>query len=458
MTYSSPSLRAVVWMFAESDPVPGSVIAIAAQVPSNFSSCSSLATEAIAELPSPWRGIESSRPTSPQHISMMESTDARLAPFLFPCFSSGFSLRRTPAAPAPPVAPDSEMPSIIAASMSSSLGYSCSASSYLREIGRSMFIATWWAWSISGRIFLGVSRLIMVWSSSDEDRSFHQADGSQVAVPPLHRVFLDEAVSAEQLYAVQADLHAALGTEPASQGDLALGGLALRDASGGLPGHQPHALQLDGDVRDHERHRLAVGDRLAERLALLDVGGDVVEHGLRRTDGQCTPGQAGEAHAVQVVVGVAEQRDLLDGHVLEDEARQAGGAQSHRRVGLDGDAVGLGLHEEELRLAVELCTHDEQLGVGATHHSGLHPVEHEAVALGLSRGGRTGRVEQRSRLGEGERGGRYLVAGERRQVRRLLLVAPPEGQRGGHGTGSQERHGQAHVSLRQRLVDQGARD
>src|ERR1700712_2659062 len=293
MTYSSPSLRAVVWMLPESEPVPGSVIAIAAQVPAKRSSCSSLATEAMAELPRPWRGIESSRPTSPQHISMMERTEARLAPFLLPGFSSGFSLRRTPAAPAPPVAPDSEMPSIIAASMSSSLGYSCSASSYLREIGRSMFIATWWAWSISGRIFLGVSRLIMVWSSSDEDRSFHQADGSQVAVPPLHRVFLDEAVSAEQLYAVQTDLHAALGTQPTSQGDLALGGLALRDAAGGPPGQQAHALQLDRDVGDHEGDRLAVRDRLAERLALLDVGSDVVEHGLRRTDRERAPGEPG---------------------------------------------------------------------------------------------------------------------------------------------------------------------
>ncbi len=93
---------------------------------------------------------------------MMESTDARLAPFLFPFFSSGVSLRRTPAAPAPPEAPDSLMPSIIAASMSSSLGYSCSASSYLREMGRSMFIATWCACSISGRTFLGVSRLMVM--------------------------------------------------------------------------------------------------------------------------------------------------------------------------------------------------------------------------------------------------------------------------------------------------------
>src|SRR6478609_1706970 len=270
MTYSSPSLRAVVGMLAESEPVPGSVIAIAAQVPAKRSSCSSLATEAMAELPSPCRGIESSRPTSPQHISMMESTDTRLAPFLLPVFDSGFSSRRTPAAPAPPEAPDSEMPSIIAASMSSSLGYSCSASSYLREIGRSMFMATWCAWSMSGRTFLGVSRLIMgfspVWvveerasrNHLDQDRSFHQADRTQVAVPPLHGVLLDEAVPTQQLYAVQADLHATLGAEAAGQRDLALGRLALGHPARGAVGHQAHALQLDRDVGDHEGHRLAV--------------------------------------------------------------------------------------------------------------------------------------------------------------------------------------------------------
>ena len=83
-------------------------------------------------------------------------TEARLAPFLFD-LSSSSSSRRTPAAPAPSDAPDSASPSIIAASMSSSLGYSCSARSYLREIGRSMFIATWWAWPTSVRNFFGSS-------------------------------------------------------------------------------------------------------------------------------------------------------------------------------------------------------------------------------------------------------------------------------------------------------------
>ncbi len=116
----------------------------------------------MAELPRPCRGIESSSPTSPQHISAMDMTEARLVPFLIPDFSSGFSSRRTPVAPAPSLAPDSASPSIIAASMSSSLGYSCSARSYLRDTGRSMFIATWCAWSRSVRNRFGSSRWIML--------------------------------------------------------------------------------------------------------------------------------------------------------------------------------------------------------------------------------------------------------------------------------------------------------
>jgi hypothetical protein len=158
-TYSSPSRTAVVLMLAESEPVPGSVIAMPAHTPSKRASCSSSATDAIAELPRPCRGMESSSPTSPQHISWIDITDARLAPFLLPP-SPRASSRRTPAAPAPSEAPDSASPSIIAASMSSSLGYSCSARSYLREMGRSMFIATWWAWPASVRNLFGSSRLM----------------------------------------------------------------------------------------------------------------------------------------------------------------------------------------------------------------------------------------------------------------------------------------------------------
>ena len=54
ITYSSPSRVAVVDTAAESDPKPGSVMAIAAHTLPRRCSCSSLATAEIAALPSPW--------------------------------------------------------------------------------------------------------------------------------------------------------------------------------------------------------------------------------------------------------------------------------------------------------------------------------------------------------------------------------------------------------------------
>jgi hypothetical protein len=150
---------------AESEPKAGSVIAIAAHMPEKRSSCSSVATEPIAALPRPWRGIDSSRPTSPQHISIVPSTTFRLAPLRLPFSLSGPD-RRTPAAPAPP-SPEELRPSSSAANMSSSAGYVCSARSYLREIGRNTSAAAWYAWLISAPAFLGTSRLIMVQSLSE---------------------------------------------------------------------------------------------------------------------------------------------------------------------------------------------------------------------------------------------------------------------------------------------------
>ena len=108
---------------AESEPASGSVIAIAAHLPPKRSSCSSLATAAIAAWPRPWRGIVSSRPTSPQHSSISPSRLAMLVPLRLPSRSALAPLPPpTEPAPAPPSAPPSFMPSITAASMSSSFG------------------------------------------------------------------------------------------------------------------------------------------------------------------------------------------------------------------------------------------------------------------------------------------------------------------------------------------------
>ena len=69
--------------------------------------------------------------------------------------------RRTPRAPVPP-SPPSFMPSTSAASASSSLGYSCSARSYLREMGRKISSDTWCAWLISMPNFFGVSSEMLI--------------------------------------------------------------------------------------------------------------------------------------------------------------------------------------------------------------------------------------------------------------------------------------------------------
>ncbi len=140
MTYSSPSTLAVVATAAESEPKPGSVIAIAAHtsLPSR-SNCSSVATPEIAALPSPWRGTDSINATSPQLISITFRTADMLPPLWLVSLASAAS--RNASAPAKAMALACEMPSKRLDSVSSSTGYSCSRRSHLREIGRSISAA-----------------------------------------------------------------------------------------------------------------------------------------------------------------------------------------------------------------------------------------------------------------------------------------------------------------------------
>src|SRR5690625_4166121 len=153
------------------------------------------------------------RPTSPQQVSMMLSSD-----FMLPALATP---SRLGAPPEPMVAPEaacpaSSMASIMALRVSSSPGHSCSARSYLREMGRKIWVATWRAWLGPTCSFLGSSSLIIAsspWSGSGWWRGGrrsqdHHALGdthcAQVAVPTLDGVFLGEAVAAEQLDAVEA--------------------------------------------------------------------------------------------------------------------------------------------------------------------------------------------------------------------------------------------------------------
>src|SRR5258705_9523484 len=117
------------------------------------------------------------------------------------------------------------------------------------------------------------------------------ADRAQVAVPAFDGMFLVEAVAAEQLYAVQADLHALVGPEPLGQCRLAGERQTLLGARGTAPRDQPQAVEFDRDVGGHEGHRLTVCDRLAERLPFLDVGHHVVEYRVRGTNCERSPAQ-----------------------------------------------------------------------------------------------------------------------------------------------------------------------
>src|SRR5215208_3667034 len=295
ITYSSPSSLAVVDTAAESDPKPGSVIAIAAQtfLPSS-SSCSSVATPEMASLPSPWRGTESINATSPQLISITLSTADMLPPLWLA--SLGSSPTRKASAPANAKAFASEMPSKRVASVSSSTGYSCSRRSYLREIGRSISAAPWCAFSMTACSLRGSSKLIVMARlpilKLDDDDTLGDADGPQIAVPAFDRVFLRVTVAAEQLDAVQPDLHALVGAEALGQCGFAGERQPLVGASRPPPRDQAQPVEFDRDVGAHECHRLPVGDRLTECVTLLDIWHHVVEHRMSGSDRKRRPAQS----------------------------------------------------------------------------------------------------------------------------------------------------------------------
>src|SRR6185295_10833232 len=99
--------------------------------------------------------------------------------------------------------------------------------------------------------------------------------------------------------------HPLLGAEAAGERRLATEVLALVGAARCPVGGEPHAVALDRQVGYREGNALAIGDRLAEGGALVDVVLDVVEHGLRGADRERAPGDAGALHALDVVLALA---------------------------------------------------------------------------------------------------------------------------------------------------------
>ena len=137
----------------------------------------------------------------------------------------------------------------------------------------------------------------------------------------------------------------------------------------------------------------------------------------------------------------------------------AAGAQAHRRLGLDREALGAGLDDEQGRAdALGLGGDDEQLAVLGPGEQRLGAVEDPLVAVAARLRLQLQRVEQRPRLEDRQRRGGDVLAGEGRQVGRLLLGAAPEADRGGDGAGGERGVGDAHVAVGERLADQHAGD
>src|SRR5580765_1656665 len=306
---------------------------------------------------------------------------------------------------------------------SSSRGYSCSARSYLREMGRITSSANPRACSMRGIILRGTSRSIMVGCSlpvacwdgraeayagrpaygrrSREEGALEQAGAAQVAEPPLVVELLDEAVAAEHLDGARADPGTVPGSEGAGVGDERGGVQAVVEPGRRLPGDEPQGVQLDGDVGDGERDGLTAADGLPERLALLDVRDELVEDRLRRAAGHGRPREPSTTHGIEVILSVTKEIRQRDHDVPHHDATSPRRPQPHGRVVLDGDARRGGLHDDQPRNPVDQGRDDEQLGRLGAGHERLDAVEHEVAAASRADRPRSQWVEERLRLHQG---------------------------------------------------------
>ncbi len=80
-----------------------------------------------------------------------------------------------------------------------------------------------------------------------------------------------------------------------------------------------------------------------------------------------------------VGVAVAEECRFGNSDIGEDETAEACRAQTHARVGLDDETLGVGLDDEERRTTLEFGRDDEQLGATRCRHDALDAVELEAA-------------------------------------------------------------------------------
>src|SRR3989442_8876950 len=156
-------------------------------------------------------------------------------------------------------------------------GFSCSRSSYSREIGRMACSATMW---VNCCMFLTESdrsKSIMVVAPSHDGQTVEGGKSARIAQPELHHVITDVSVPPEYLDAIVGDLEGRVGGILASEVRLARRRQTAVDPPRRLPREQPHGVHLGRHVGQLEGDRLFLRDGDPERAPLLGVVPRVVE-------------------------------------------------------------------------------------------------------------------------------------------------------------------------------------
>ena len=143
----------------------------------------------------------------------------------------------------------------------------------------------------------------------------------------LHGVVLHVAVAAHDLNAVHGALHAGVGAEGLGNGGLHGKGQALVHQLSCVEVHLPGGLDLNLHIRQHDLHRLEVGDGLTELLALLGVLRGLLNDSLADADAKCAHARTGVVQGLhdilKATVFLAQKVVLGDADVVKDDLRGA---------------------------------------------------------------------------------------------------------------------------------------
>ena len=175
---------------------------------------------------------------------------------------------------------------------------------------------------------------------------------AQVAHDLLDAVVVQVAVAAVQLQRLVRDAESGVGRESLRHGALHRGIRSLLvEGVRGIPHQRPRRVQLGRHVGEREDDGLLLGERLAERVALVHVAQCPVERELRaaeRAGGDVDAAAVEAGHRdLEALAQDAEQSGCRHPHLVEDHLARRLGVPAHLLlVGAEREAGGIAGHEE----------------------------------------------------------------------------------------------------------------